>query len=67
MFTSRPARVESSDMDWVFYLSVGLVLFVVIVAVLAARYFLTLRLEELERQEAIEQESRDTAEANSGL
>lgn len=54
-------------MDWVFYLIVGMVLFAIIVAVLVARYFLALRLEEVQRSEEIEEDARDTAEANSGL
>lgn len=54
-------------MDWVFYLTVGAILFVVIVVALAARYLLMLRLEEAQRKEELEQEARDTAEANSGL
>jgi flagellar biosynthesis/type III secretory pathway M-ring protein FliF/YscJ len=61
------AGLESPDMDWVFYVSVGLVLFVVIVIALAVRYFLMLRLEEMQREEEQEQEARETAEANSGL
>lgn len=54
-------------MDWVFFLVVGSVLFVIVVAALIARYFLMLRLEEIQRQEDLEQEARETAEANSGL
>jgi preprotein translocase subunit YajC len=54
-------------MDWIFYLVVGIVLFVIVVGALVARYFLMLRLEEIERKEEREQEARETAEANSGL
>ena len=54
-------------MDWLFYIGAGVALFVIIVAVLVTRYFLMLRLEEVERQEEQEQDARDTAEANSGL
>lgn len=54
-------------MDWIFYFVVGTVLFVIIVGALVARYFLMLRLEEAQRKAELEEEARETAEANSGL
>jgi hypothetical protein len=54
-------------MDWLFFLILGAVLFVLIVGVLVLRYFWMLRLEEEERKAEIEQEARETAETNSGL
>jgi hypothetical protein len=54
-------------MDWNFLLIVGAGLFAIILGVVAVRYFLALRLEKIERKRQREKESRDTAEANSGL
>lgn len=64
---SRPSGVESQSMDWAFYLVLGIVLFAIVAAALVVRYLLMLRLEEIERKAELEQEARDTAEANSGL
>lgn len=65
MLAAECSRIRS--MDWVFYIVVGAVLFVIIVIAMVARYFLMLRLEEAQRREEVEQEARETAEANSGL
>lgn len=54
-------------MDWAFYLVLGIVLFAIVAGALVLRYLLMLRLEEIERKAELEQEARETAEANSGL
>ena len=54
-------------MDWNFLLVVGAGSFAIILGAVAIRYFLALRLEKIERTRQREKESRDAAEANSGL
>jgi len=54
-------------MDWMFYLTVLGVLFIVIAAMLATRYLLGLRLDRIEKKQKMEEEARQTAESNSGL
>ncbi len=54
-------------MDWMFYLIVAVALFVVFAAILAIRYYLSERIEKLERAEQVEEDARRAAESNSGL
>jgi regulatory protein YycI of two-component signal transduction system YycFG len=54
-------------MDWMFYLTVFLVLFVLIAILLSVRFFLGKRLEKIERKRQMEEEARQIAESNSGL
>jgi Tfp pilus assembly protein PilO len=53
--------------DWNFYLIVFAALFGIFVTLLTVRFFVSKRLEKLERKRQIEEEARQTAESNSGL
>jgi membrane protein implicated in regulation of membrane protease activity len=54
-------------MEWSFYLILAGVLFALIVAVVALRYFIDRRLAAHEANKRTEEEARKTAESNSGL
>jgi predicted membrane protein len=54
-------------MDWTFYLIVFLVLFSFLATMLAIRYIVNRRLENIERKQRLEEEAKQVAETNSGL
>jgi len=54
-------------MDWMFYLIVFLMLFSLITTLLTIRFLLGKRFEKMEKKRLMEEESRQTAESNSGL
>ena len=54
-------------MDWEFYLVVFLVLFAFVATLLIVRHFIDKRLEKIEKQRQMKEETRQTAESNSGL
>jgi Tfp pilus assembly protein PilO len=54
-------------MDWMFYMIVFLALFAFVAVLLTVRYFMSKRLEKIERKLQMEEEARQTAKSNSGL
>lgn len=54
-------------MDWMFYLTLLVVLFSIIAVIGSVRYLMNKRLEKLERKQQMEEEARQIAESNSGL
>ena len=54
-------------MDWMFYLTLLVVLFSIIAVLGTFRYFMNKRIEKIEEKHRIEEEARHTAESNSGL
>ena len=54
-------------MDWMFYLTLLVVLFSIIAVLGTFRYLMNKRIEKIERKHRIDEEARQTAESNSGL
>jgi hypothetical protein len=54
-------------MDWMFYLTLLVVLFSIIAVLGTFRYFMNKRIEIIERKHRVDEEARQTAESNSGL
>ena len=54
-------------MDWMFYLTLLVILFSIIAVLGTFRYFMNKRIEKIEEKSRIEEEARQTAESNSGL
>lgn len=54
-------------MDWTFYLVVFGILFGLFVVLLTFRFFVSRRLERLEKERQTEEDARQTAKSNSGL
>jgi uncharacterized membrane protein YcjF (UPF0283 family) len=54
-------------MDWMFYLTLMVVLFSVIAVIGIFRYLVNRRIERLEQKQQEEKEARQIAESNSGL
>lgn len=54
-------------MDWMFYLTLLVVLFSIIAVLGTFRYFMNKRIERIEQRHRAEEEARQTAESNSGL
>ena len=54
-------------MDWMFYLTLLIVLFSIIAVIGIFHYLMNKRLEQLEKKKQMEAEARHIAESNSGL
>ncbi len=54
-------------MDWTFYLTIFVALFGLFATLLTVRLLVGKRLEKRERKCQLEEETRQTAESNSGL
>lgn len=54
-------------MDWMFYLTVFLVMFALIATLLTIRYLMGKRLDKIEKKRQMEEDARQIAESNSGL
>ena len=54
-------------MDWMFYLTLLVVLFSIITVIGTFRYLMNKRIEKIEERRRLEDEARQTAESNSGL
>jgi hypothetical protein len=54
-------------MDWMFYLTLLVVLFSIIAVLGTFRYFMNKRIEKIEKKARMEEEARQIAESNSGL
>ena len=54
-------------MDWVFYLTLLVVLFSIIAVLSTFRYLMNKRIEKIEAKARLDDEARQTAESNSGL
>ena len=54
-------------MDWMFYLTLLIVLFSIIAVIGIFHFLMNKRLLQLEKKKQMEAEARQTAESNSGL
>lgn len=54
-------------MDWTFYLTIFVALFGLFVTLLTVRFLVGKQFEKIERERQLEEQTRQTAESNSGL